>query len=290
MQLEFFLKITNILVNFVEAAFVYKYILVHSQFKEGKNNKLAVILWCLTGGALVAIFNTDRFSPAGSILVFLEILLFGWIYLKNSMYNVIWLFVSAYLIIACIDMSVGVVYTIIVGADQWNAVVNSFVVRGLLTILTKVLLVAFAVTYFRNYKKKRIVRGGNIKEWSVTVVCFLLNVIFSKLMLETEDNRLMAAVLIISIIMLALNVFLANLLNTMQIVNEEKLYYQMDLQQSNLEQNHFLESKKLYNSLREARHDLKHHVAYMEYLLKEEEYKRLEGYLEELIQNQGCKN
>lgn len=68
----------------------------------------------------------------------------------------------------------------------------------------------------------------------------------------------------------------------MERLNAEKLEYEMSLQQQKMEEKHYIEGKVLYNSLRELRHDMKHHVAYMDYLLRDAEYDKLAEYIQQL--------
>ena len=65
-------------------------------------------------------------------------------------------------------------------------------------------------------------------------------------------------------------------------MNEERISYELEYQRQKLDEEQEKEIQKLYSSLREMRHDMKNHMAFMAQRVEREDYGKLKGYLEEM--------
>jgi len=275
-------EVTNKLVCFVEAVYFYRFVIFHCGYKEGKKNVFITGIWCFLFGLLVAVFNTDRLAPIGIWTALIEICIFCILYLQRGGVYKILIIGMAISLITVVDMSVAIGYMALMGGADSAIQMMEPVTRGLLTILSKIMLVIVLETYFLFMKKSTIVykvdmTAGVCALYGIVIIC--ASEIFVRVPWKGEVFFTLFGM---GLMLFLISLFICNLFKRMQLINDDMLFYQTEIRKQEMLGRHYAESKKLYQSLREYRHDMKHHFAYMDFLLQKEKYEELKEYLKEL--------
>jgi len=159
------------------------------------------------------------------------------------------------------------------------------VIRGLLSIFAKFILVIVSEIYFM-FKRKFINYKVNGTAGFCSLIGIVIICVIERSFLYPSNGVFCFAFFGIGLMLLLISIFICNLFERMQIINNDKIYYQMEIQKQEMLSRHYTDSKGLYRSLREQRHDMKHHIEYMNYLLENQEYQKLEAYFDEICQSE----
>lgn len=276
----------------VESYFMFKLISVQCGYREDRYGNWQKGIWIF--GVLLLYINNIPFmglneSVLGTLLFMLCLIVYGFVFLKKTMGYKLVVLMIGFLVVTLIDSLVIGGYTLLseYGKDIVNTIWNPEL-RILLTLLSKCILMIVTgiyVTILSERKRVNIAEQG-ITSFFIGLGAWICFVVLGGCSLVTSYEFFFFQI-IYCVVMLFIIGFLVYLISRMERLNDEKLEYQMSLQQQNMEQQHYREGKKLYNSLREMRHDLKHHVAYMDYLLEGKEYNKLAEYIKQLGEK-GC--
>lgn len=91
---------------------------------------------------------------------------------------------------------------------------------------------------------------------------------------------ILGCILILAILLIAIAILLFRTLRAQQ----RKNMYSLEWERRQINAEQFQDYQKQYTMLQNQRHDMKHHIRYIQELMEREEWEKLQEYLDSLIQ------
>ncbi len=279
--MESFLIITDLFACIIEAYVFHKVLLINYEYKYTKYKKYVPLFVLMTG--IMLHLGTKNGAIWGSFFLFIETFLFSVVFLKGSVGNKLGIINISVLVVLCNDMFYTLLYIIIMGKDAAYNLFEKPLNRSICIIIAKMSLLTILCLYIRYCKKKKQKEYffSDI-EITVLLVMGLSNITVTTLIYYLSSNYFIFFYLMYAIIILLNFLFYYWIKQYMQKVQDDIMFYQIDERKQEMNQLHFQQSKLIYDRLRELRHDFKHHVAYMDYLLQEKDYDKIVAYLDDV--------
>ena len=157
--------------------------------------------------------------------------------------------------------------------------------NDILSIITKLILIAWSLPYFMWVKGKRQKIPMQIGGWHAFfagIIAVLVGSVVGVGLLLTRSNMFFSFQVGVLCVFLIFYFIMMRMFWNMQKMNEERISYELEYQRQKLDEEQVKEIQRLYSSLRELRHDMKNHMSFMAHLVEREDYEKLKRYLEEM--------
>ncbi len=280
--MESFRLLIDICASILESFYLHKVLLMHFNYKD-KRGESFLLFFVLLGGLLCHFGNLNDEIAWGTILFLVEVTLFSFSFLQGNKGIKLLVVAIALFVIVCNDMLLFLIYMLVSGDMTAYSIMEKPFLRGLMTIITKGTLFLILTCYIKFYNKKKV-KEYQFDFWEKAVLLMILcsMTILTSSMHYVYSNYYYLFFLIYAVFILSNIIFFYLLKKRTNNIQLEILLCRMDVQKQEMYQIHFDNSINVFYRLKEMRHDLKHHVAYMDYLLQEEKYKELQEYLGEI--------
>lgn len=284
-QTEVIYILRRVIVGLVESYYMVYFQIVHCGWKKTRWQIPGFVLCVLA----IAVIGDGPLSkpgmyPAALFIISIIIILFSQMYLRGNIGKHFFLMTFSCLLLTLND-TIAALGFVAVFHIKISDMKPGEDLNDILSIVTKLILFVWMLPYFIWVKGKKQnipmgVGGGYVFMASLIAVLFVS--VTGKGLLLASSGFFICFQGIVLIIFLIFYFIILRLLWSMQKTNEKRITYELEYQKQKLDEKQVKESQKLYNSLRELRHDMKNHMSFMEQLVERKDYEKLKKYLEEM--------
>ncbi len=277
----------NCLVSFIEIWLLYKVIAINCQLTEYGKMKICLIPYLISSVFFVAILNEYEIAPLGTILfIGASLFFYGKIALKGNKKYAIFVSVIYLMMLVVVDFGcaffINFVYENQFHTTYLYAIRTNVYPRVFGMIVTKTVLYVIVTAYLRLKGRKQEKKKIEITDIELfipvisTILLLILVSIFSFTQFEAMDYYMI--MIICAIVVILWNYIVVNLIRKINQSQEEKRQYMLEAQYQNMVQKHLEENQNIYSALKEMRHDMQHHMKYIQFLIEEERYEEIRKY------------
>ena len=277
-------------INPIEAAILLRFIIINLGYKDdAKKGRISQLLYVIAWSAMVIVNET--LLPDFPIDLFLSsifCLIYGKFYLNGKPRDYVFWYFIGIVILSVSDTLMMLIMLVLLGKDNaYEIVMGNFEMRMSGAIISKICIFIFLelLTYYRKKKRKEALTHIDpelIIYLSVDV--FIVAVFVYNLMAVSRDKEALIKLFVYLIIFMLLLLIIQFYLKSIR--KKELLRKQLSLilEEDERRNQHYEEDREIYERLRESRHNAKHHLAYLQYLVENKEYNKMKQYLEQVAE------
>lgn len=277
-------------INPIEAAMLLRFIIINLGYKDdAKKGRLLQLLYVVAWSFMVVI--NEALLPDFPIDLFLSsifCLIYGKFYLRGTAINhVFWYFIGI-VILAVSDTLVMLIMLVLLGQDNaYNIVMSNFEMRMSGAVISKICIFIYLelLIYYRRKKRKEELTHIDPELIIYLSVDVLIVAVFVyNLMAVSRDKEALIKLFVYLIIFMVLLLILQFYMKSIRKKELMRKQLSLILEEDERRNQHYEEDREIYERLRESRHDAKHHLAYLQYLVENKEYNKMKQYLEQVAE------
>lgn len=284
-QTEVIYILRRIIVGIMEGYYMVYFQVIHCGWKKARWHIPGFILCVLA----IAVIGDGPLSkpgmyPAALFIVAAILILFSRMFLEGNVGKHFFILALSHLLLALNDTIVALGFVFLFHIKISDMRPGEYL-NDILSIITKLILLVWMLPYFMWVKGKKqnipMGVGGRYAFWAGLTSVLCVGVMGNGLLLATSGFFICFQSIVLFIFLVFYFIIL-HLHWSMQKANEKRITYELEYQKQKLDKRQVKESQKLYNSLKELRHDMKNHMSFMEQLVERKDYEKLKKYLEEM--------